>query len=82
MNRSLREVEGGLLLVPQFTLAADTRKGNRPSFSSVAPPEHSRALFGAFVDRVRVKHPNTACGIFGQDMQVCLINDGPVTFWL
>lgn len=82
MNRSLTDIEGGLLLVPQFTLAADTRKGNRPSFTSAAPPELGKRLFEAMVERARDIHPGTASGIFGADMQVTLTNDGPVTFWL
>lgn len=82
MNLGLKEIRGELLLVPQFTLAADTRKGNRPSFSSAAPPDLSRALFEQFVEIACAKYPKTACGIFAQDMQVSLTNDGPVTFWL
>ncbi len=82
MNLSLRDVGGGLLLVPQFTLAADTHKGTRPSFSSAAPPEIGRALFGHFVELARARHSQVATGIFGADMKVSLTNDGPVTFWL
>lgn len=82
MNLSLRQVEGGLLLVPQFTLAADTRKGNRPSFTPAAPPEQGRALFEYALERARALHPVVAAGEFGADMQVTLINDGPVTIWL
>jgi len=82
MNLSLRDVNGGLLLVPQFTLAADTRKGARPSFSSAAPPETGRALFDYLVERGRATYPRTASGQFGADMKVTLTNDGPVTFWL
>lgn len=82
MNRSLRDVEGGLLLVPQFTLAADTRKGARPSFSSAAPPETGQRLFDQLAAAARAAHPHVACGRFGADMQVTLTNDGPVTFWL
>lgn len=82
MNRSLREVGGGLLLVSQFTLAADTRKGLRPSFDPAAPPDEARARFEALVERARVLHPKVATGCFGAAMQVHLINDGPVTFWL
>jgi len=83
MNLSLKEVsEGGLLLVPQFTLAADTRKGTRAGFSTAAPPDEARRLFNHFVVRARALHDRVACGEFGADMQVSLTNDGPVTFWL
>jgi D-tyrosyl-tRNA(Tyr) deacylase len=82
MNRSLREVRGGLLLVPQFTLAADTGKGTRPGFSMAAPPETGRSLFYHLVARARGEHPEVASGHFAADMQVTLTNDGPVTFWL
>ncbi|GEK46443.1 D-aminoacyl-tRNA deacylase [Bisbaumannia pacifica] len=82
MNRDLRQVEGGLLLVSQFTLAADTRKGLRPSFSSAAPPAEGEALFDHLVTRARAAWPKVATGEFGADMQVELINDGPVTFLL
>ena len=83
MNRSLREVEGGLLLVPQFTLAADTRKGARASFSTAAPPETGQYLFEHLVAAARAGYPHeVACGHFGADMKVTLTNDGPVTFWL
>lgn len=82
MNLSLREVGGGLLLVSQFTLAADTRKGARPSFSSAAPPDEGRRLYEAFVAKARAAHPHVATGEFGADMHVALVNDGPVTFWL
>jgi D-tyrosyl-tRNA(Tyr) deacylase len=82
MNHSLREVTGGLLLVPQFTLVADTRRGNRPGFSTAAPPGHAAALFKHLVGRARSQHPRVASGQFGAHMQVGLINDGPVTFWL
>lgn len=82
MNLSLKDVQGGLLLVPQFTLAADTRKGARPSFSSAATPEHGQRLFEYFLTRAKQRCPNVASGQFGADMQVSLINDGPVTFWL
>ncbi|AHE99781.1 D-aminoacyl-tRNA deacylase [Thioalkalivibrio paradoxus] len=82
MNRCLRETGGGLLLVPQFTLAADTRKGMRPGFSGAASPELGTAMFARLVERAREKHPNVASGRFGADMQVALVNDGPVTFWL
>lgn len=82
MNLSLQDVGGGLLLVPQFTLAADTRKGLRPGFSTAAPPETGRMLFGHVLARSRQLHPQVAQGEFGADMQVTLTNDGPVTFWL
>ena len=82
MNLSLRDIGGGLLLVPQFTLAADTRKGTRPSFGPAAAPEDGQRLFEALVARARELHPAVATGRFGADMQVHLINDGPVTFWL
>ena len=82
MNLGLTDVGGGLLLVPQFTLAADTRKGMRPSFSSAAAPQDGRPLFDHLVDQARAAHPEVATGRFGADMQVALVNDGPVTFWL
>lgn len=82
MNRSLAEVGGGLLLVSQFTLAADTGKGRRPSFTSAAPPELGRRLFDHLVALARAAHPDVATGRFGAHMRVHLVNDGPVTFWL
>jgi D-aminoacyl-tRNA deacylase len=82
MNRALRETGGGLLLVPQFTLAADTRKGTRAGFSTAAPPAQARALFEQLVERARAVWPQTGAGVFGADMQVELVNDGPVTFWI
>jgi D-tyrosyl-tRNA(Tyr) deacylase len=82
MNRSLADVEGGLLLVPQFTLAADTRSGTRPSFSPAAAPADGRRLFDYAVRRARARHAIVETGQFGADMQVALTNDGPVTFWL
>jgi len=82
MNLSLREVRGGLLLVPQFTLAADTRKGLRPGFSAAAPPEQGRRLFELLVREAGMIHSPVAAGIFGANMQVSLTNDGPVTIWL
>ena len=82
MNLSVRDVGGGLLLVPQFTLAADTAKGNRPSFTPAAPPEQGRALFDAMLERARRFHSPVASGRFGANMQVTLTNDGPVTIWL
>jgi D-tyrosyl-tRNA(Tyr) deacylase len=82
MNRSLTDCGGGLLLVSQFTLAADTRKGMRPSFTSAAAPEHGRRWFERLVEAARARHPQVATGRFGAHMQVALINDGPVTFRL
>ena len=82
MNLSLSDVAGGLLLVSQFTLAADTRSGLRPSFSTAAPPAQGLALFERLVELAREQHPQVATGRFGADMQVHLINDGPVTFLL
>ncbi|ROR34453.1 D-aminoacyl-tRNA deacylase [Inmirania thermothiophila] len=82
MNRSLAEVGGGLLLVPQFTLAADTRKGTRASFTPAAPPEQGRRLFEHLVALAGSRHAPVASGRFGADMAVELVNDGPVTFWL
>ena len=82
MNRSVADAGGGLLLVPQFTLAADTRKGNRPGFSTAASPAEAERLFGFFCDRARAAHPAVATGRFGADMKVSLVNEGPVTFWL
>ncbi len=82
MNRSVRDIGGGVLLVPQFTLAADTRKGTRASFTSAAPPAEGERLFQELVRRVGAIHTPVAIGEFGADMQVHLVNDGPVTFWL
>lgn len=82
MNRSLVDVDGGLLAVPQFTLAADTNSGTRPSFTPAAPPELGERLFGEFVRVASELHARVATGVFGAHMQVELINDGPVTFWL
>ncbi|WP_313087832.1 D-aminoacyl-tRNA deacylase [Pseudomonas sp.] len=82
MNRSLQDVGGGLLLVSQFTLAADTGSGLRPSFSSAAPPETGEALYDYLLAQARRRHETVACGRFGADMQVHLQNDGPVTFLL
>jgi D-tyrosyl-tRNA(Tyr) deacylase len=82
MNLSLRDIGGGLLLVPQFTLAADTRKGTRASFTSAAPPDEGQRLFDDLAARAHADHPWVATGRFGADMQVSLVNDGPVTFWL
>ncbi len=82
MNLSLRDVQGGLLLVPQFTLAADTHKGMRPSFTPAAPPADGERLFDYFVSRARASYPAVETGRFGAHMQVSLTNDGPVTLWL
>lgn len=82
MNRNVVEAQGGVLLVSQFTLAADTRKGLRPGFSSAAEPERARSLFDALVAAVSARHSPVATGLFGAHMQVHLINDGPVTFLL
>ena len=82
MNLSLQDTDGELLLVPQFTLPADTRKGNRPSFSSAAPPEKGQRLFLELADLAREIHGQVQTGVFGANMQVSLTNDGPVTFWL
>lgn len=82
MNRSLRETGGGLLLVSQFTLAADTQKGMRPSFTPAAEPAQGRRLYEYVLARAREQHPKVAAGQFGADMQVALVNDGPVTIWL
>jgi D-tyrosyl-tRNA(Tyr) deacylase len=79
MNRSLQDVAGGLLLVSQFTLAADVSGGNRPSFTAAAPPAQGRALFDEVVRLSRERHPTVAQGMFGADMRVHLVNDGPVT---
>ena len=82
MNRSLRDESGGLLLVPQFTLAADTKKGTRASFTRAAPPEKGSAYFDRLVDTCRQFLENVQTGRFGANMKVSLTNDGPVTFWL
>jgi D-tyrosyl-tRNA(Tyr) deacylase len=82
MNLSVRDIRGGLLLVPQFTLAAQTQRGNRPGFSSAADPADARALYDYVLACARSLHPLVAGGRFGAHMQVSLINDGPVTFWL
>ena len=79
MNRSVQDVGGGLLLVSQFTLAADTSGGNRPSFTNAAPPEEGRRLYDHFVQQARAAHPVVQTGEFAADMQVHLVNDGPVT---
>jgi len=82
MNRSLVQAGGGLLLVSQFTLAADTNSGMRASFTSAAPPELGRRLFDHLVQLARNSHPTVATGRFGAHMRISLVNDGPVTFWL
>ena len=82
MNLSVREVGGGVLLVPQFTLAADTRKGTRAGFSPAAEPGEARRLFAHLVERARTAYAPVSSGVFGADMQVSLVNEGPVTFWL
>jgi D-tyrosyl-tRNA(Tyr) deacylase len=82
MNRSVLDEDGGLLLVPQFTLAADTRKGTRASFTRAAAPDKGEAYFRELVANCRDRLGNVATGRFGANMQVALVNDGPVTFWL
>lgn len=82
MNRSVSDCQGGLLLVSQFTLAADTGKGLRPSFSSAMPPAAAESLYDYFLAQARLRHEDVQCGRFGADMQVSLTNDGPVTFML
>jgi D-tyrosyl-tRNA(Tyr) deacylase len=82
MNRSVTDVAGALLLVPQFTLAADTNSGTRPSFTPAAAPADGKRLFDHVVQQARARHAQVETGAFGADMQVSLTNDGPVTFWL
>lgn len=82
MNLSVTDIKGAMLLVPQFTLAADTNKGTRPSFTSAAPPAEGQRLFDYFVTQATQSSINIQTGQFGADMQVSLLNDGPVTFWL
>jgi D-tyrosyl-tRNA(Tyr) deacylase len=82
MNLSLTDTKGDLLLVPQFTLAADTRQGMRPGFSTAAPPDVGKALFDRLCEAAQAAWPTTKSGVFGADMQVSLVNDGPVTFWI
>lgn len=82
MNLSLRDSGGGLLLVPQFTLAADTRNGTRPGFSTAASPAQGQHLFEYLLECARAAYPEVAAGVFGAEMQVALVNEGPVTFWL
>ena len=81
MNRSLNDVEGGLLLVPQFTLAADTAR-DPPGFSTAAPPAHAERLFAVLENLARASYPRVSSGRFGAEMEVSLVNHGPVTFWL
>ena len=82
MNRSVTDVNGGLLIVSQFTLAADTNSGTRASFTPAAAPDLARDLYNDWVDKARVLHQTVQTGVFAADMQVSLVNDGPVTFWL
>jgi D-aminoacyl-tRNA deacylase len=82
MNLSVRDIGGGLLLVPQFTLAADTHKGTRAGFSTAAPPDEALRLFDHLLAKARAAHTPVESGVFGADMKVSLVNDGPVTFWL
>jgi D-aminoacyl-tRNA deacylase len=82
MNLDLGQIGGELLLVPQFTLVADTHKGTRPGFSRGAPPAEARALYAKVVEDAATLYPRVSSGVFGADMQVELVNDGPVTFWL
>ena len=82
MNRNLQDIGGGLLLVPQFSLAADTRKGTRASFTSGAGPDQAQELFEYLCERAKKSHTPVSLGRFAADMQVSLVNDGPVTFWL
>jgi len=82
MNRNICEINGDILVVPQFTLAANTNKGLRPNFSSAATPDHGKRLFDYFLDKLKAEYARVSSGKFAADMQVHLVNDGPVTFWL
>ncbi len=82
MNNSVADVDGGVLLISQFTLSADTRKGLRPGFSAAMPPVLALSLYEYTLERLQAMHPKVAAGVFGADMQVSLTNDGPVTFLL
>ena len=82
MNMSICDLEGDILVVPQFTLAANTKKGLRPNFSAAASPEHGQQLFDYFLDKLKAEYARVSSGKFAADMQVHLVNDGPVTFWL
>ncbi|QMU62061.1 MAG: D-tyrosyl-tRNA(Tyr) deacylase [Gammaproteobacteria bacterium] len=82
MNKNICEVQGDILLVPQFTLAADTTKGLRPNFSAAATPDHAKRLFDYFLDKLKAEYARVSSGKFAADMQVHLVNNGPVTFWL
>jgi len=82
MNLNVQQIQGELLLIPQFTLAANTQSGLRPSFSSAAPPSLAETLFAEFTTRIQIQYPSIQTGEFAADMQVTLTNDGPVTFWL
>ncbi len=82
MNLNVRDITGGVLVVPQFTLAANTNKGNRPSFTSAAPPQHGKLLYDYFITQSKRQYNQIDTGQFGADMKIALVNDGPVTFWL
>ena len=82
LNQSISDINGDILLVPNFTLAADTTRGNRPGFSTAMPPNDAKVMFEKFVDEVSSSHASVSSGLFGADMQVSLINDGPITISL